>query len=471
MVALCALASLAVQAAPWLSEQQLDLRELPQGVVRLRACFDGAAPRRVVVTGPRASKALRGAIGNPSPGCFTARLSADALAERWPLDSGGSGAIWHVDARSLLLQPAKDTPLAGTLEVLLPPGRVLTGPWPALPDGRYALTHDAFSRPGHVFVSGAVQALTPEAAWPGGPRLDWVVLPGFERSVGRDALSAWAARALGVVGALLGPIPSGACGADASDGRGLRTARVVVVPVRAPVLPDAETPVLHGVSSWGGGRHLVIYLRSDVGAAGQPPLVGEWVLIHELFHLAFPWIGPDWLAEGLATYLTEVARVRAGLLTAEGFWEQLVDGFLRGASVGGDLPLGAESEQMGERRTYWRVYWGGAALALLADVALRRQGHTLDEGLRRLLRLCPEDDPLDALDGGARGPFHALAERWLPDKAFPAVDETLTRLGVVVVPDSDRPPSAKGLDGRHVRLDPAPDAALRRRLEAGPSAP
>jgi hypothetical protein len=48
---------------------------------------------------------------------------------------------------------------------------------------------------------------------------------------------------------------------------------------------------------------------------------------------------------------------------------------------------------MHENHAYQRVYWGGAAIALLLDVALREAGSSLDAAMRHLDTCCADALP------------------------------------------------------------------------------
>jgi predicted metalloprotease with PDZ domain len=106
----------------------------------------------------------------------------------------------------------------------------------------------------------------------------------------------------------------------------------------------------------------------------------DWVLVHELIHLAFPSVPREqhWAEEGLATYVEPFARVRAGLLKEEDAWAGLVDGLPNG------LP-GPRDRGLDRTPTWGRIYWGGALFWLLADVALRSENLTR-VGLEHALR-------------------------------------------------------------------------------------
>jgi predicted metalloprotease with PDZ domain len=122
---------------------------------------------------------------------------------------------------------------------------------------------------------------------------------------------------------------------------------------------------------------------------------------------------------------------------------------------------------MHETHSYQRVYWSGAALALLADVGLRLGAgeRSLDAAMRHLLRCCAAaprvwtaDAALRELDAWAGSPvFTELAASWLPRAEFPELDALYRRLGLDVI------------DGEVKIRQSAPAAAVRRAIFARPS--
>jgi predicted metalloprotease with PDZ domain len=95
---------------------------------------------------------------------------------------------------------------------------------------------------------------------------------------------------------------------------------------------------------------------------------GDWVMTHEMFHLAFPTLNDRylWMMEGLSDYLEPVARARAGEWTAKDAWLEFVQGLPQG------LPEPGEGGLDGSTRRE-RIYWGGNIFWLLADVQIRVQ--------------------------------------------------------------------------------------------------
>jgi hypothetical protein len=131
------------------------------------------------------------------------------------------------------------------------------------------------------------------------------------------------------------------------------------------------------ISSSGGGgvRHGTTYgmrvpfIRLQIGRdVTADELRDDWVLVHEMVHLALPEVGDDhlWLTEGLSTYVEGIARVHAGELRADRVWAEQVRSMPNGLPRSGD-------EGLDHTHTWGRTYWGGALFCLLADVGIRKK--------------------------------------------------------------------------------------------------
>src|SRR6185369_1779412 len=123
------------------------------------------------------------------------------------------------------------------------------------------------------------------------------------------------------------------------------------------------------------------YIRVGLGrevTASQ--LQADWVLVHEMTHLALPDVGEEhaWLSEGLATYVEGVARVQAGNRSETDVWAEELRMMPR------DLPATGD-EGLDNTHTWGRTYWGGAMYCLLADVDIRKATHG-ELGLQQALR-------------------------------------------------------------------------------------
>jgi hypothetical protein len=93
------------------------------------------------------------------------------------------------------------------------------------------------------------------------------------------------------------------------------------------VEPGGHGPVNHGVT------HAASRIEVRLGPRAEAAdLNGDWILTHEMFHLAFPTLEGRylWMMEGLSDYLEPVARGRAGQLTPEEVWRKFVEGFPQG---------------------------------------------------------------------------------------------------------------------------------------------
>lgn len=128
------------------------------------------------------------------------------------------------------------------------------------------------------------------------------------------------------------------------------------------------------------GEVPLIRVRAGAASTAEQLLVSDWVMVHEMVHLAFPWMNRrhDWMAEGLAVYIESVARVQAGHLLPERMWHSFVTMMPRG------LPLPGEGG-LDVTVTWGRTYWGGATFCLLADVAIRKATGN-SRGLQHALR-------------------------------------------------------------------------------------
>ena len=125
----------------------------------------------------------------------------------------------------------------------------------------------------------------------------------------------------------------------------------------------------HGVHDGTAYAHDGGLITVSVGRnTKQSELDEDWVMTHEMVHLAFPRLDEShkWLGEGLATYVEPIGRVRTGSLTPERFWGDLVHGLPQGLPKAGDHGLDVT-------HSWGRTYWGGALFCLEADIEIRRR--------------------------------------------------------------------------------------------------
>jgi hypothetical protein len=135
---------------------------------------------------------------------------------------------------------------------------------------------------------------------------------------------------------------------------------------------------VRGGTTWGyRGAAIRIPLGRD---AGMDDLKRDWVMVHEMVHLALPDMENRyaWLSEGLAVYVEPVARVQAGDLTPKEIWLAMMRDMPKGLPQAGDRGLDNTD-------TWGRKYWGGAMFALFADVEIRKRTNNRT-GLQDALR-------------------------------------------------------------------------------------
>lgn len=221
-----------------------------------------------------------------------------------------------------------------------------------------------------------------------------------------------------------------------------------------------------GLALQGGGPTAVLLMPATPPSAAA--LADDWTAVHELLHFTHPPMpaAEAWFFEGVVTYLTPVARARAGRIDARAAWTELFEGFDRGEHRSGTgRPLAEECRLMHRTGSYWRVYWAGAAVAFQWDVALHRRGRSLREGMAALAKagLDPNRrwtgrDLMARLDAWCDCDLHtSIATPHLESATFPSLATLSDRLGIRYV-------RTTGLDGVVTLDDEAPEAALRDRI-------
>jgi hypothetical protein len=147
--------------------------------------------------------------------------------------------------------------------------------------------------------------------------------------------------------------------------------------VTISVVEAGEGNITEGVTT-GEGIHVKLGRNMR-----QADFEQDWVMTHEMFHLAFPSMDDEyvWLQEGLASYLEPLARNRVGWISPKEVWRGYVQGMPQGQPRYGDRGLD-------RTHTWGRTYWGGSMFCLLADLRIREQTHnrhSLDDAMRCIL--------------------------------------------------------------------------------------
>lgn len=257
--------------------------------------------------------------------------------------------------------------------------------------------------------------------------------------IGRDVMLGWLRRSIEIVEGYYGKFP---------------VARLLI-----HVEPDAGHGVKTGTAFGVRGGMVRVVVGRDVT---ESELREDWILVHELTHLALPDVGEQhiWLSEGLATYVEGIARAQAGNRTEEDVWGEQIRSMPKG------LP-GSNDAGLDRTHTWGRTYWGGALFCLTADVEIRRRTHDrfgLQDALRAVSKASGglvADWPIARVvaTGDAATGTSVLAEQyalWRNKPVSPDLPALWRSLGIIY-------------DGRAVTLrDDAPLAATRRAIMRRP---
>ncbi len=342
----------------------------------VQACFEGPLPRRLAARNADAVELLRevrlyhgdavtaiapkdAALALPrvsEPACVHYRADLRALDNRqWRSGNWRTHEVIVLDPGLWLWLPEDRYGAEGwRIDFELPPDYDVSAPWTRSGrNGRtvsYEVRERLPEREGRVAI-GRFRVESIE--FPGG-RVRYALLPG-DPAPDIAAMRRWVTGNLRALVTAYGSLP-------------VAELQLLVVPIGR-----GEEPVPWGEVQRGGGDAVHIYIDQRFSEAA---FMDDWVLVHELSHLLHPVIVSDdrWLPEGIASYYQNVLHARAGLKTAETAWTKLHAGFERG--IRGTAPgrsLAEVSETMMRDRSFMRVYWSGAAVALLADVELRRR--------------------------------------------------------------------------------------------------
>jgi hypothetical protein len=219
--------------------------------------------------------------------------------------------------------------------------------------------------------------------------------------------------------------------------------------------------IRHGVTYARDGGLILISVGRDADIAATKD---DWVLVHEMIHLAFPSMDDDqhWIEEGISTYVEPVARAREGGMAVKEVWGTFVRDMPKGEPGPGDHGLD-------NTHTWGRTYWGGAMFCLLADVRIHE--HTknrkgLEDALRGINRgggnINEDWDIQKTLALGDKATGTTVLRdlyRAMRDKPAPVdLDQLWTKLGI------------QTKDGSVAFDDRAPEASIRKAIVSPPPA-
>jgi len=173
----------------------------------------------------------------------------------------------------------------------------------------------------------------------------------------------------------------------------------------------------------------------------------DWTATHEFSHLMLPYLDrrQRWISEGFSQYYQNVLLARSGAYDELYAWQKLYEGYERGRKSRPELsPNEATAGRV--RDSLMKVYWSGAALALMADVTLRERSggeETLDDVLDKFQSCCLPSDRVwtgkelfTKFDSLASAPvFMPLYKRHADTAGFPDTGDIFERLGLAVSDD------------------------------------
>lgn len=212
-------------------------------------------------------------------------------------------------------------------------------------------------------IGVAQDALPPAKIQSGGATIDVTFAEG-KIDLPRAKILAWVSTAADSVSAYFGRFP-------------VSHARIVIRPA------EGRSGVFNGMT-WGQRGALT---RISLGQhTDQNELNNDWMMTHELVHMAFPDIAGDdrehhWIEEGMATYIEPIGRAQIGKLSVERVWGDMAKYMPQGLPEYGDQGLD-------NTHTWGRTYWGGALYWLLADVKIRectKNQQGLQDAMRAIL--------------------------------------------------------------------------------------
>ena len=215
-------------------------------------------------------------------------------------------------------------------------------------------------------------------------------------------------------------------------------AKIIVIPSTENAW-GSESPVIYGRVTRNNGETVELFVNPD-----RPieEYYSDWTATHEFSHLMLPLLSQRyrWISEGFATYYQNVLMSRSERYTPEFAWQRLTEGFVRGRESRPDLSLN-DAASGGIRHARMKVYWSGAAIALMADIELRERSdgkESLDLALGQLQSCCLPSkrrwtgpELFEKLDTFVSSPvFMPLYRQYANDKGFPDFDPLLNDLGV-----------------------------------------
>ena len=204
-----------------------------------------------------------------------------------------------------------------------------------------------------------------------------------------------------------------------------------------------------------GNVEIEVPIGRDITLAS---LSQDWVLTHEMVHLAFPlvWRKDRWLTEGMATYVEPLARSKIGNIPEAEVWEDLIK------NCGKGQPRD-QSETLPSARRIDRIYWGGATFCLIADIEIRKRTRNRMGLQDALAAICnagknieSDTEPVDAL---------AIGDKSVACSVLVPLYERFSKSQSAILPDLDAIFQSLGVSrmGRSVRFNDSASLAETRK--------
>lgn len=190
-----------------------------------------------------------------------------------------------------------------------------------------------------------------------------------------------------------------------------------------------------------GGETVLLYVNQTEPLSA---FLSDWTATHEFSHLLLPYVDRrhKWISEGFAQYYQNILLARSGAYDEQYAWQKIHDGLERGRLSRPELSPN-EAADGNVRTGLMKIYWSGAAIALMADVSLRELSggsESLDTVLDRLQGCCLPSDRMWSgpelfakLDTLTDYPvFMSLYRRYADTAGFPDTSGLFDRLGMSV---------------------------------------
>jgi len=221
------------------------------------------------------------------------------------------------------------------------------------------------------------------------------------------------------------------------------------------IVADDSSSIRDGTTFDYDGSAIRVHVGRGADAAAFKQ---DWILVHEMTHLALPMKPQNtlWLQEGSATYVEPIARTQAGHLDIKSVWKWYADHMADGQPESGDGGLDTT-------HSHDRIYWGGAAFWLLADIRIRERTHG-HMGVQTALRAIDRASSGDTADWNVREVLRTGDVSTGGTELIDLYESMGPKLMLVDIADLFAKLGVAEHDGQIVFDDSAPLAKIRRQI-------